>query len=76
MREVAAAFAAAAAPAHGPHDVRPDGTVTCPLLGREQAVLPPPRRAPSARLATPHAADLGADTRAVLAWLASRPTAC
>jgi crotonobetainyl-CoA:carnitine CoA-transferase CaiB-like acyl-CoA transferase len=26
MREVAAAFAAAAGPAHGPHEVRPDGT--------------------------------------------------
>jgi hypothetical protein len=76
MREVAAAFAAAAASPHGPHDVRPDGTVTCRLSGRQQAVLPPRRPATSASLATSHAADLGADTSAVLAWLADRAAAC
>jgi hypothetical protein len=76
MREVAAAFAAAPAPAHGPHDVRPDGTVTCPLTGRQQAVLPPHRPAPPASPATSHAADLGADTSAVLAWLTDRTAEC
>jgi len=76
MREVAAAFAAAPAPAHGPHEVRPDGLVACPRSGRQQAVLPPRRPAPSARPATPPAADLGADTRAVLAWLADQVPAC
>ena len=78
MRDVAAAFAAAAPdhgpphhgpPDHGPHDVLPDGSVTCPRSRREQAVLAPRRPAP---LAGPegHAAELGADTGAVLAWLA------
>ena len=76
MREVAATFAAAAASTHGPHDVRPDGTVTCPLAGRQQAVLPPRRPAPSASPSTSHAAYLGADTSAVLAWLADRAAAC
>lgn len=76
MREVAATFAAAAAPAHGPHDVRPDGTVTCPLSGRQQAVLPPRRPAPSASPSTSRAAHLGADTSAVLAWLADLAAAC
>jgi len=76
MREVAATFAAAAASTHGPHDVCPDGTVTCPLSGRRQAVLPPRRPAPSASPSTSHAAYLGADTSAVLAWLAGRAAAC
>jgi CoA-transferase family III len=76
MREVAVTFAAAAASTHGPHEVRPDGTVTCPLSGRQQAVLPPRRPARPANLAAPHAADLGADTGAVLAWLAGRAAAC
>jgi crotonobetainyl-CoA:carnitine CoA-transferase CaiB-like acyl-CoA transferase len=68
MRDIAAAFAAAAAPGHGPHEVRPDGSVRCPRSQREQAVLSPRRPAPSGR-----AAELGADTAAVLAWLAGRP---
>ena len=75
MRDVAAAFAAAA-PDHGPHDVLPGGSVTCPRSHREQAVLPPRR---PVRLAGPvprHAAELGADTGAVLAWLAGRRAAC
>jgi crotonobetainyl-CoA:carnitine CoA-transferase CaiB-like acyl-CoA transferase len=76
MREVAAAFAAAGPPAHGPHEVRPDGTVTCPLSGRRQAVLQPRRPAPPLSLAAPRAAELGADTGAVLAWLAGRAAAC
>jgi len=76
MREVAAAFAAAAAPAHGPHEVRPDGIVTCPLSGRQQAVLPPRRPAPPVSPDTPPAADLGADGGAVLAWLVGRAAAC
>jgi hypothetical protein len=76
MREVAATFAAAAAPAHGPHEVRPDGTVICPLSGRQQAVLPPRRPAPPVSPSAPRAADLGADTGAVLAWLAGRAAAC
>jgi CoA-transferase family III len=79
MRDVAAAFAAAApdhgAPGHGPHDVRPDGSVTCPRSHREQAVLAPRRPAPPAGPAR-HAAELGADTTAVLAWLAGRRAAC
>jgi hypothetical protein len=68
MRDVAAAFAAAAVPGHGVHEVRPDGSVRCPRSHREQAVLPPRRPAPSGR-----AAELGADTAAVLGWLAGRP---
>jgi CoA-transferase family III len=66
MRAVAASFAAAPDPGHGPHEVRPDGTVSCPALGREQAVLPPRRPRP-----TGPAAEPGADTDAVLAWLAA-----
>ena len=66
MRAVAAAFAAAPAVEHGPHEVAPDGTVRCARLGREQVVLPP--RPPA--LGGP-AADLGADTSAVLDWLAA-----
>jgi crotonobetainyl-CoA:carnitine CoA-transferase CaiB-like acyl-CoA transferase len=76
MREVAATFAAAAASTHSPHDVRPDGTVPCPLSGRQQAVLPPRRPAPSASPSTSHAGYLGADTSAVLAWLADRAASC
>jgi crotonobetainyl-CoA:carnitine CoA-transferase CaiB-like acyl-CoA transferase len=76
MRDVAAAFAAAAAwpgiaPEHGPHDVLPGGSVACRRSHREQAVLPPRGPAPA-----PSAAGLGADTGAVLAWLAGRPAAC
>jgi len=76
MREVAATFAAAAASTHSPYDVRPDGTVPCPLSGRQQAVLPPRRPAPSASPSTSHAGYLGADTSAVLAWLADRAASC
>jgi len=76
MRDVAAAFAAAPAPAHGPHEVRPDGFVTCPQGGRRQAVLAPRRPVPSPGAMARHAADLGADTTAVLEWLASRSDAC
>ena len=88
MRDVAAAFAAAA-PDHGPHDIFPGGPVTwprthhdlpgwsvsCPRLHRVQAVLPPRRPAAPAGTAA-HAAELGADTSAVLAWLADRRAAC
>jgi hypothetical protein len=41
MRSVAAAFANAPEPDHGPHEVRPDGTVYCPAAGRAQDILPP-----------------------------------
>ena len=79
MRDVAAAFAAAApdhgAPDHGPHPVLPDGRVACPRWHREQAVLAP-RRPPSPAGPARHAAELGADTSAVLAWLAGRRAAC
>ena len=66
MRAVAAAFAAAPAVDHGPHEVAADGTVRCARLGLEQAVLPP--RAPAV---DGPAAELGADTGAVLDWLAA-----
>jgi hypothetical protein len=68
MRAVAGAFAAAPAVDHGPHEIRLDGaatTVHCARLGVEQAVLPPtppPIGGP--------APALGADTEAVLGWLA------
>ena len=78
MRDVAAAFAAApdhGAPDHGSHDIRPGGSVVCPRSRREQAVLAPRRPAPPAGPAG-HAAELGADTSAVLAWLAGRRAAC
>ena len=91
MRDVAAAFAAAAsdheAPDHGPHEILPGGpaarlhshlpgwSVSCPHYHRVQAVLPP--RRPTVPAGTPaHAAELGADTSAVLAWLAGRRAAC
>jgi CoA-transferase family III len=88
MREVAAAFAAAA-PDHGPHDILPGGSVacprshhalpggsvSCPRLHRVQAVLPPRRPTVPAGTAA-HAAELGADTSAVLAWLDGRRAAC
>jgi hypothetical protein len=100
MRDVAAAFAAAA-PDHGPHDILPGepvtrphhrhpgepvtssrpqhavpgGSVSCPRLHRGQAVLPPRRPAPLAGMPA-HAAELGADTSAVLAWLTGRAAAC
>ena len=73
MRDVAAAFAAA--PDHGPHPIMPDGSVTCPRTQGEQRVLPPRRPVPLAGPAG-RAAELGADTRAVLAWLSGRPAAC
>jgi hypothetical protein len=67
MRAVAAAYAAAPDPDHGSHEVRADGSdtiVRCARLGREQMVLPPARPVPGSP-----AADLGADTDAVLSWL-------
>jgi hypothetical protein len=67
MRSVAAGFAAAPGCDHGPHEVRPDGTVTCPLLNRAQPVLPPRRPRLDGRAPAP---ELGADTAAVLDWLA------
>jgi crotonobetainyl-CoA:carnitine CoA-transferase CaiB-like acyl-CoA transferase len=76
LREAAASFAAAPAPAHGPHEVRPDGFVTCRRAGRRQAVLPPRRPVPPPGSRARHAPDLGADTSAVLAWLAGRAAAC
>jgi hypothetical protein len=71
MRAVAALFAGAVVPGHGPHAVAPDGTVTCPRSGRTQAVLPP--RRPRTLAGPPaHASELGADTASVLSWLAGR----
>lgn len=67
MRDVAAAFAAAPGPGHGPHEARPDGTVRCPASGQVQEVLPP--RPPV--LPGQPAAGLGADTETVLAGLAA-----
>jgi hypothetical protein len=69
MRAVAAAFAAAPEVGHGPHEVRADGagwTAACARLGREQAVLPPARP-----VSEGPAVELGADTDAVLGWLAA-----
>jgi hypothetical protein len=69
MRAVAASFAAAPEVGHGPHEVRADGTgwtVRCARLGLEQAVLPPARPVPDGP-----AVELGADTDAVLGWLAT-----
>jgi hypothetical protein len=66
MRAVAAAFAAAPGVDHGPHEVAADGAVSCPRLGLEQAVLPPAPPVPDGR-----AVELGADTDAVLGWLAT-----
>ena len=69
MRDVATVFAAAAVD-HGPHSVRlagaggADAIVTCAAWGLEQAVLPP--RSPVVAGA---AAEMGADTGAVLAGL-------
>jgi hypothetical protein len=77
MRDVAAAFASpgrAFAPDHGFHEVLPNGIVRCPRSHRDQAVLPP--RRPAAPPPAGHAAELGADTRAVLAWLTGRPAPC
>ena len=91
MRAVAACFAAAPALDHGPHSVRavgpvgrvgggrPDAVVTCARLGLEQAVLPP--RAPAPGLAggaggAATAAEMGADTAAVLAWLDRGSSGC
>jgi len=70
MRDVAAAFAAAPGPDHGPHEVRPDGTVACLASGRTQEILAPRRPSPPGK----PAAELGADTGAVLAGLA--PSSC
>jgi crotonobetainyl-CoA:carnitine CoA-transferase CaiB-like acyl-CoA transferase len=75
MRDVAAAFAAAAAPDHGPHEVLPGGFVVCPRTRRRQAVLPPRRPVPPAGPAAP-APELGAGTAAVLGWLARQRSAC
>lgn len=65
MRDVAAAFAAAPQPDHGPHEVRPDGTVACISSGRTQKILPPRPPVPPGK----PAAAIGADTEAVLAAL-------
>jgi hypothetical protein len=75
MREVAATFAAAPPADHGPHEIRPGGHVACPRSPREQAVLPPRRPAPRTGAAV-HAAEIGADNGAVLAWLAGRHASC
>ncbi|MES5817724.1 CoA transferase [Streptomyces sp. RG80] len=59
MRDVAAAFAGAPEPEHGPHPVRRDAdgwTVTCPWSGHTRRVLPPRPPVPAGA-----AADLGAD---------------
>ena len=69
MQKVAAAFAAPSGiPAcPGPHQVTgtaADALVTCGALGLRQPVLPPRRLMPTGR-----AADLGADTTAVLSGL-------
>ena len=74
MRDVAAAFAAAG-PDHGPHEVLPGGSVACPRSRREQAILPPARPLPIAGTGG-RAAELGADTSEVVAWLTARPAAC
>jgi CoA-transferase family III len=74
MRDAAAAFAAAR-PDHGPHDILPGGRVACPRSHREQAVLAPRHPASPAGPAR-RAAELGADTSAVLGWLAGRRAAC
>jgi len=66
MRAMAADFAAAPGVDHGPHPVAADGTVSCPRFGLKQAIVPPGRPVP-----TDAAAELGADTDAVLAWLAA-----
>jgi crotonobetainyl-CoA:carnitine CoA-transferase CaiB-like acyl-CoA transferase len=72
MRAVAAAFAAAPTVDHGPHEVRADGIVRCARLGREQAVLPPTRPVAAAPGGPAgRAAEPGADTDAVLAWVAA-----
>ena len=70
MRDAAAVFAA---PGHDAHEVLANGSVRCPVIHREQAVLPPRRPVP---LTGGRAAELGADTSAVLAWLARGPAAC
>jgi len=75
MRDAAAAFAAAPAPDHGPHTMLPDGRVICPRHSRTQAVLPP-RRPASPAGPVRCAAEPGADTGAVLAWLAGRGGTC
>jgi hypothetical protein len=67
MRSVAAAFANAPGPDHGPHEVK-DDVVTCRASGQAQPVLRPRRPVAPRKAAT----DLGADTEAVLAWLAAR----
>jgi crotonobetainyl-CoA:carnitine CoA-transferase CaiB-like acyl-CoA transferase len=69
MRAVAGSFAAARRVVHdGTHQARTEGDgaiVRCGVLGLDQTVLPPRRPAPAGR-----AADLGADTAAVLGRLA------
>lgn len=66
LRGVAASFAAAPPLDHGPHYLRLDGTVSCPQSKRDHAVLLP--RSPEL---AGRSAQLGADTDAVLAWLAT-----
>ena len=78
MRDVAAAFAAPGqdiAPGHGPHDVLPGRVSGLPAAGtasrpccRHAARAPRPRGAGEGG----RAPELGADTGAVLAWLAGR----
>jgi len=70
MRDAAAAFAA---PGDVAHEILPSGSVRCPVVRREQPVLPPRR---PVTLAGGRAAELGADTSAVLGWLARRPAKC
>ncbi|HUN33216.1 MAG TPA: CoA transferase [Trebonia sp.] len=68
MRAVAATFAASTVPGHGEHELSPDGSfVSCPALGRRQAIQPPRPPAP----ARGRAAVLGADTEAISSWLDS-----
>jgi hypothetical protein len=79
MRAVAACFAAAPAVDHGPHSVRAagagaDAIVTCARLGREQAVRPP--RPPALAGVAAAAAEMGADTAGVLAWLGLGSSGC
>jgi hypothetical protein len=77
MRDVAAGFAAAPAVDHGPHSVAlvgaggGDAVVTCAALGLEQAVRPP--RPP---VVSGAAAEIGADTADVLAWLGAGSSGC
>jgi hypothetical protein len=75
MREVAAAFSAAAGDAHGQHAVLPGGSVICARFHREQAVLLP-RRPVMPSNSSAQAGESGKDTQAILAWLAGQQAAC